>query len=175
MVKNLPVNEARGKRCKFSPWVGKISWRRKWQPIPIFLPGESHGQRSLVGYSLWDHKKSDITEQLSTHSNRNLDCWLDSSFLLWAHSDVNSPLSTALAASHWFWHVCFCFIKEMCCLIFCMVIDFSVAFLLLISSLNPLRSETMHCMISVLLKFAKDCFMTQDMVYLGECFAGAWK
>ena len=33
------------------PWVGKIPWRRAWQPTPVFLPGESHGQRSLVGYS----------------------------------------------------------------------------------------------------------------------------
>ena len=33
------------------PWVGKIPWRRKWQPTPVFLPGESYGQRSLVGYS----------------------------------------------------------------------------------------------------------------------------
>ena len=38
------------------PWVGKIPWHRKWQPTPIFLPGESHGQRSLVGYSPWGHK-----------------------------------------------------------------------------------------------------------------------
>ena len=40
-------------RCGFDLWVGKISWRRKWQPIPIFLSGKSHGQRSLVGYSSW--------------------------------------------------------------------------------------------------------------------------
>ena len=37
----------------FNPWVGKILWRRKWQPTPVFLPGESHGQRSLEGYSPW--------------------------------------------------------------------------------------------------------------------------
>ena len=43
----------RHRRCKFDPWVGKISWRRAWQPTPVFLPGESHGQRSLVGYSAW--------------------------------------------------------------------------------------------------------------------------
>ena len=42
---------------------------RKWQPTPIFLPGESHGQRSLTGYSPWDRKESDTTEQLSlTHA-----------------------------------------------------------------------------------------------------------
>ena len=38
----------RPKRCRFDPWVGKIPWRRAWQPTPVFLPGESHGQRSLV-------------------------------------------------------------------------------------------------------------------------------
>ena len=46
----------------FSPWVMKIPWRRSWQPTPIFLPGESHGQRSLAGYSPWGHKESDMTE-----------------------------------------------------------------------------------------------------------------
>ena len=41
----------RSKRCRFYPWVGKIPWRRAWQPTPVFLPGESHGRRSLEGYS----------------------------------------------------------------------------------------------------------------------------
>ena len=41
---------------------GQIAWRRKWQPTPVFLSGEFHGQRSLVGYSLWGHKESDTTE-----------------------------------------------------------------------------------------------------------------
>ena len=49
------------RRCRFDPWVGKIPWRRKWQPTLIFLPGKSHGQRSLVGYSPWGHKESDTT------------------------------------------------------------------------------------------------------------------
>ena len=40
----------RRKRCKCHPWVGKIPWRRAWQPTPVFLPGESHGLRNLVGY-----------------------------------------------------------------------------------------------------------------------------
>ena len=39
------------------PWVGKILWRRKWQPTPVFLPGKSHGQRILAGYSPWGHKR----------------------------------------------------------------------------------------------------------------------
>ena len=42
--------------------LGKISWRREWQPTPVFLPGEFHGQRSLAGYSPWGHKESDTTE-----------------------------------------------------------------------------------------------------------------
>jgi len=41
----------RYKRCEFNPWVGKIHWRRKWQPTALFFPGESHEQRSLAGYS----------------------------------------------------------------------------------------------------------------------------
>ena len=45
--------------------IGKIPWRREWLPSPVFLPGEFHGQRSLVGYRPWDHKESDVTEQLS--------------------------------------------------------------------------------------------------------------
>ena len=44
------------RRRGFHPWVGKIPWRRKWQPIPVILPGKSHGQRSLAGYSPWCHK-----------------------------------------------------------------------------------------------------------------------
>ena len=52
------------RRCGFDPWVGKISWRRKWQPTPVFFPGKSHRQRNLVGYSSWGWKESDTTEQL---------------------------------------------------------------------------------------------------------------
>ena len=48
----------RYKRLGFDPWVRKIPWRRKWQPIPSSLPGKSHGQENLVGYSIWGHKES---------------------------------------------------------------------------------------------------------------------
>ena len=61
-----------GMRPGFDPWVGKIPWRKEWQPTPIFLPGEFHRQRSLGRYSLWGHKESDITEQLTTTSLRDL-------------------------------------------------------------------------------------------------------
>ena len=56
----------RHKRNGFDPWVRKIPWRRKWQPTPVFWPRESHGQRSLVGYSLWGCKESDATEHSHT-------------------------------------------------------------------------------------------------------------
>ena len=51
------------RRHELDPWVGKISWREKWEPTPIFLPGESHEQRRLAGYSPWDCKELDVTEQ----------------------------------------------------------------------------------------------------------------
>ena len=56
------VRNTVAQRCSFDCWVGKIPWRRKWQPTPVFLPGKSHGQRSLVGYSTWGPKESDATE-----------------------------------------------------------------------------------------------------------------
>ena len=49
------------KRCQFDPWVRKIPWRRKWQPNPAFLPGKSHRQESLAGYSPWNREESDTT------------------------------------------------------------------------------------------------------------------
>ena len=51
---------------RFDPLVGKIPWRRAWQPASVFLPGESHGQRSLVGYSPWCHKSQTRLKWLST-------------------------------------------------------------------------------------------------------------
>ena len=58
------------KRCRFDPWVRKIPWRRAWQPTPVFLPGESHGQRSLVGYSPWGHHESGVTKRLSKYARK---------------------------------------------------------------------------------------------------------
>ena len=62
MVKNPPANTGDEKRYRFNPWVGKIPWRRRWQPTPVFLLGEFHGQRNLVGYSPWGHKELDTTD-----------------------------------------------------------------------------------------------------------------
>ena len=58
-----PACQCRRQRCRFEPWVRKIPWRRAWQPTPVFLPGESHGQRSLVGHSPHGHQESDMTEK----------------------------------------------------------------------------------------------------------------
>ena len=52
----------RWKRCGFDPWAGTIPWKRAWQPTPVFLPGESHGQRNLVGSSPWGCKDSERRE-----------------------------------------------------------------------------------------------------------------
>ena len=57
------------------PWTGKIPWRRKWQPTSVFLPGEFHGQRSLVGYGSWGHKELDMTEQLTHTWLIRVDVW----------------------------------------------------------------------------------------------------
>ena len=51
-----PTSQCR--RYRFDPWIGKILWKRKWQPAPVFLPGESNGQRNLVGYTVHGVAKS---------------------------------------------------------------------------------------------------------------------
>ena len=66
------------RRHRFDPWVGKIPWRRKWQPTPLSLLGKSHRQRSLVGCSPWGPKESGMTER-PTHAS----CLL--LFSLWQH------------------------------------------------------------------------------------------
>ena len=60
--KELACQGRRLNRHWLDPWVRKIPWKRAWQPTPGFLPGESHGQRSLMGYSPSGHKESDTTE-----------------------------------------------------------------------------------------------------------------
>ena len=61
LVKNQPANARDVKRLGFDPWVRKMPWSRAWQPTAVFLPGESRGQRSLAGYSLWGCTESDTT------------------------------------------------------------------------------------------------------------------
>ena len=63
----------KGEQCRrprFDPWVGKIAWKKAWQPTAVFLPGEFHGQRSLMGYNPWGCKESDTTERLTLSLGR---------------------------------------------------------------------------------------------------------
>ena len=67
VLKN-PTTNAGDARDVFNPWAGKIPWRRKWKPTPVFLPGESHRQRSWMGYRSWGRRELDVSEQLCTQN-----------------------------------------------------------------------------------------------------------
>ena len=69
MVKNLPAIQ---ETWVGIPGLGRSPWCRKWQPTPEFLPGEFHGHRSLVGYSAWGYKGSDMTEGLTHKLSQDL-------------------------------------------------------------------------------------------------------
>jgi len=70
--KELACQYRRQKRHGFNLWVGKIPWTRAWQPTPVFLPEEFHGQRSLEGYRPWDHKESRQLKRLDTQTYNNV-------------------------------------------------------------------------------------------------------
>ena len=72
VVKNLPASAGDVGDVGLIPASGRSPWRRAWQPTPAFLPGESHGQRSLNGYSLWGHKEPNTTE-VTKHSHTQAD------------------------------------------------------------------------------------------------------
>ena len=77
-------------RCMFNPWIGKIPWSRKWQTAPVFLPGKSHGQRNLAGYSPWGPKS---VTWLNTHSSlirRDMGEMVSVSIVR-EHRDMTSP------------------------------------------------------------------------------------
>ena len=86
MVKNLPALQ----EAQVQSLVRKIPWRRGWLPTPIVLPGEVHGQRSLVGYSPWGRKESDMTSQLThihpTHCGLNVLVSLDFSLHIYENT-----------------------------------------------------------------------------------------
>ena len=65
VVKNQPANAG---DTGSIPGSGRFPWRRTWQPTPVFLPGKSNGQKSLVGYSPWDRKELNTTEETSMQS-----------------------------------------------------------------------------------------------------------
>ena len=79
------------RRCRFDPWAGKIPWRRKWQPTPVFLAGEFHGLRSLVGCTPLGHKESDMTEQLSARFGKPLANSQGEKTLWGKHTPTHSP------------------------------------------------------------------------------------
>ena len=72
---SMAKNRTQCRRPEFDPWVGKIPWWRAWQPTLVILPGESHGQRNLAGYSPWGWKESDTAERLKHSSAHLLPCW----------------------------------------------------------------------------------------------------
>ena len=101
-VKNLPVNTGNPGGSGSIP-LGKIRWRRKWQPTPIFLPGESRGQKSLVGYSLWGRKG------VRHHwANKHLYKSFTSSLLFKKHTERLYPISDDF--SFWLWLAVICFV-----------------------------------------------------------------
>ena len=74
-------SSCRCRRFRLDPWVGKIPWRRKWKPTPVFLPGKSRGQGSLVGYSPWGHRvrhycelvaKTTLLQRMGHHQAHNM-------------------------------------------------------------------------------------------------------
>ena len=72
------------RRPRFHLWVGKIPWRREWLPTLVFVPGELHGQRSLVGYSPWGHKESDTAEWLThCHNTPHIFIFLHCIYIRW--------------------------------------------------------------------------------------------
>ena len=80
-------------RPGFDPWVGKIPWRRKRQPTPVLMPGKSHGQRSLIGYSPWGRKESDTTKWLHFQgSYRLMFCLGHKANKQWQSQILNSGL-----------------------------------------------------------------------------------
>ena len=83
----------------FNPWVRKIPWKRKWQPTPVLLPGEFHGQRNLASYSSWGHKESDMTEWLTL----SLSSKVDSASVQRQHWSSRSPAVFLSTAPTW-WH-----------------------------------------------------------------------
>ena len=89
----------RCKRCWFSPCIGNIPWRKAWQPTPVFLPGEPHGQRSLVSYSPWGFEESDSAEHIAHGMARNG----DGSIWIISMDNCGCWPRMRLAASLWMW------------------------------------------------------------------------
>ena len=116
--KNIGLAKEFACQCRrhgFDPWVRKTSWRRKWQLTPVFLPGKSHGQRNLAGYSPRGRKDLDMTEQL----NNNKQTFIKRNFswstlrLPWSHVCVGKD-----RIKPWFSVSIYQFSKSVCSLTF---------------------------------------------------------
>ena len=92
------------------------TWKRKWQPTPVLLPGKFHGWRSLVGYNPWGHKESDKTEQLHFHFQNKL---LKKNKIKWTKDHEDSP---------YHYSVCLCVLSRirLCNPMDCSLLDSSV-------------------------------------------------
>ena len=93
----------RPKRLGFNSWVGKMTWSRKWQSTPGFLPGKSHGQKSLAGYSPWGYKERDTSEW----PKGKLDTRASTGWVSIFHTRVELPVlfrSTSQTLGVYFWH-----------------------------------------------------------------------
>ena len=92
-----------GKHCSILKGGGELGQRRQWQPTPVLLPGESHGWRSLVGYSPWGCEESDMIERLHFHFSLS---WLEkemathSSILVWRIPGTEEPVGLPSIGSH---------------------------------------------------------------------------
>ena len=85
IVKNLPANVGDERNMGLISVLGRFPWRKKWQPTPVFLAGEFHGQRSLVGCSPWGYTELDTTEPAHSHILGHCCCmWAFSSCSVWA-------------------------------------------------------------------------------------------
>ena len=76
LVKNLSANKGDTGDMRSILGLGRSPWKRKWQPNPVFLPGEFHGQRSLAGYIPRDHKELDMAEHTPTTMHQELEDWV---------------------------------------------------------------------------------------------------
>ena len=114
------------RRCGFNPWVGKIPWSRKWQLTPVFLPGKSHGQRSLAGYNPggskrvrhnWATKSTQTRTHLSSHISSAFKQYVSSTSVNLVKSPSGHPtselgiLQCLWCTSVWI-HILFCCFKD---------------------------------------------------------------
>ena len=103
------------RRPGFDPWVRKIPWRREWQPTPVFLPGKSHGRRSLAGYSPWGCKESDMTERLTlTHPDNKINQLLSGFIYSLTEVYVSGRGSVAWLKEHCCWNQKTGFVPQFC-------------------------------------------------------------